>query len=481
MNIVEALDHPELFGPHFAGRSWDAWRAFLKATHGLPLSAKERKLYREATGRKKAPRKAAREVYAICGRRGGKTRVTGTIAVYTAALVDHSAVLAPGEQPVFMVLAADRRQAGVAIRYIKGLVHEVPALQARVTDETKESITLGRVKIEVHTSSFRTVRGYTIVGAICDEVAFWRDDASANPDEEVFAALRPAMASVPGATLYAISSPYARRGVLWDAYREHHGPDGDPDVLVWKAPTRLMNPSIPQSEVDKAMRRDPERARAEYLAEFRRDVDGFVSREVVEACTVAGRKELPFVRGPRYRGFVDPSGGSKDAMTLAIAHLEGDVAVLDCVRVRKPPFSPDAVAKEFAETLRSYGLRRVKGDRYGGEWPRERFSAHGVTYVPSKKTKSDIYGELLPLLNAERCALLDHRLTCGQLINLERRTARGGRDSIDHPPGGHDDAINAAAGALVDVARVARRSNLSEAEDGFEVNPGQSYWDMEAA
>ena len=29
---------------------------------------------------------------------------------------------------------------------------------------------------------------------------------------------------------------------------------------------------------------------------------------------------------------------------------------------------------------------------------------------------------------------------------LERRTSRGGRDSIDHPPSGHDDIANAIAG-----------------------------------
>jgi hypothetical protein len=35
-----------------------------------------------------------------------------------------------------------------------------------------------------------------------------------------------------------------------------------------------------------------------------------------------------------------------------------------------------------------------------------------------------------------------------QLCGLERRTARGGRDSIDHPPGAHDDLANSAAGAV---------------------------------
>jgi hypothetical protein len=32
---------------------------------------------------------------------------------------------------------------------------------------------------------------------------------------------------------------------------------------------------------------------------------------------------------------------------------------------------------------------------------------------------------------------------------LERRTARSGKDSIDHPPGAHDDVANAVAGVLV--------------------------------
>ena len=36
-----------------------------------------------------------------------------------------------------------------------------------------------------------------------------------------------------------------------------------------------------------------------------------------------------------------------------------------------------------------------------------------------------------------------------QITSLERRTVRGGRDSIDHAPGAHDDVANAVAGAVV--------------------------------
>src|SRR5262249_24525473 len=69
--------------------------------------------------------------------------------------------------------------------------------------------------------------------------------------------------------------------------------------------------------------------------------------------------------------------------------------------------------------------------------------------VPAEQTKSDLYRDVLPLLNSRSVDLLDDRRLVAQLCGLERRTARGGRDSIDHGPGAHDDLANAAPGALV--------------------------------
>ena len=78
--------------------------------------------------------------------------------------------------------------------------------------------------IEIHIPSFRSTRGYTIIAALLDEVAFWpTTDDAADPDVEVIAALRPGMATIPGAMLLCASSPYARRGALWDAHRRHYG------------------------------------------------------------------------------------------------------------------------------------------------------------------------------------------------------------------------------------------------------------------
>lgn len=90
----------------------------------------------------------------------------------------------------------------------------------------------------------------------------------------------------------------------------------------------------------------------------------------------------------------------------------------------------------------------MTGDRYAGEWPREQFYKRDVVYLPSKISKSELYRDLLPLLNSGNVELLDNEKMVNELVSLKRRTARGGRDSIDHAHSGHDDLINAVAGAL---------------------------------
>jgi hypothetical protein len=141
-------------------------------------------------------------------------------------------------------------------------------------------------------------------------------------------------------------------------------------------------------------------------------------------------------------------------MTLAIAHVEGRCVILDLVRERKPPFSPVAVVAEFAATLKSYRISTVRGDHYSGNWARERFAVHEIEYRVADKTKSELYQAPLPMLNSGQVELLDHKRLVSQLCSLERRTARGGRDSIDHMAGQHDDIANAVAGAAVYAAKL---------------------------
>lgn len=453
MTILEAISDASVFGSAFAVGDWSRWRSFLAAVYGLELQGEALATYRACTGRDSPPVAAAREVYACVGRRGGKTRIAAAIAAH-AASQDYRPRLAPGEWATVACIAADRSQAGIIFGYIKALLLESKLLCRLVARETADTLELkNRVRIEVTTASARTTRGYSFALVVCDELAFWKSDESAEPDTEVLNAVRPGLATL-GGIVVGISSPYARRGALWLAFKRHYGQDSA--TLVWQAPSLVMNPTLPAAVVEDALAEDESAARAEYLAEFRSDLEAFVSREVLEQVTVPGRLGLPPLPGVTYTAFADPSGGSADSFTLAIAHHErrGDtvVAVLDLLAERRPPFSPEAVVEEFAGILKSYKLSAVTGDRYSGAWCPERFAHHGIHYEASERTKSEIYGAALPLLNSGRVELLQHRRLEAQLLGLERRTSRAGKDSIDHGPGGHDDAANSACGALVQAA-----------------------------
>lgn len=287
------------------------------------------------------------------------------LASFLAGCCDHRSLLGPGERGVLPVLAATVDQARQAFNFIAGAFDRSPCLRDLVENRTADTLSLTTaVDISVRPASFRSIRGITAIGVICDEIAFWRSDDSANPDKEILAALRPSLATTRG-PLIAISSPYGKKGELWNVFRGDYGADGDPAILVAKAASREMNPSLAQSVVDRAMERDSAAADAEYGGNFRTDLEAFVSREAVEAAVEPECRERPPVEGVIYASFIDAAGGSgADAMTLAIAHVEDGVGVLDLLRGAKPPFSPEAVVAEFAETMLRYGVIQATA---GGE------------------------------------------------------------------------------------------------------------------
>jgi phage terminase large subunit-like protein len=248
VTIIDACADPNLFGPHFRNKkTWAPWFSFLATLFGLPLTPDQLDTYRQHTGRTDPPTTPHREAWLVVGRRGGKSFVLALTAVYLATFHDWRRFLNVGERGTVMIVAADRKQARTIMRYITGLLRSVPMLRQLIENSTAERITLrNRIIIEIHTASYTSTRGYTIVAALLDELAFWpSDEQSAQPDVEVLNAIKPGMATIPDAMLLCASSPHARRGALWDSYHRHYGKDHDP-VLVWRAATRKMNATVPQ-------------------------------------------------------------------------------------------------------------------------------------------------------------------------------------------------------------------------------------------
>jgi hypothetical protein len=278
----------------------------LAAAFGLPLSEDQCELYRACTSRRVPPSAPCSYLWLVIGRRGGKSFAMALVSIFLAVFKDWRKYLSPGERAIVLLVAADREQAKILHRYCQGILSP-PILQNLVLNVTASEIELkGGVTIEVVTRSYRTVRGRSVCVAVLDELSFWRDDDSANPDSQVLNAVRASMATFGSdAMVIAGSSPYARRGVLWDAFKRWHGRE-DARNLVWRAATRVMNPTVPQDFIDAEFERDPASANAEYNAEFRSDIAEFVSLEVLEACTPDGLFEIPPASHVSYTAFVDP-------------------------------------------------------------------------------------------------------------------------------------------------------------------------------
>jgi len=192
------------------------------------------------------------------------------LIVFLACFMDYRSILAIGERPLVLCLGQIAKQAAIAYGYVAGIIESTPLLAGLVKTKLAETLSLTNgVDVEIRAASLRGLRGITAVAIIADEIAFWYSDdtGSANPDSAILDAVRPSLATT-GGPLIAISSPYARRGEVFETWKRDFGAKGDLRILVAQAPTRALNPSLSQSVIDRAMERDLASASTEYMANF---------------------------------------------------------------------------------------------------------------------------------------------------------------------------------------------------------------------
>jgi hypothetical protein len=455
IRIDQALRDPHLLQPALGNpATWFMWIALLKVAFACPLTPAELELVAYVIGARKLPGRRVRELWCVVGRRGGKSRVAAALAVYLALLSPHPK-LAKGETGMVLVLAKSVDQAQTVFKYALAFLTESPALADEIESTTRDEIRLRNgVVIAIHPASFKTVRGRTLLGVIFDELAFWPTEDSAEPDREIYRAVLPALATTRG-MLIAISSPYRKVGLLFEKHRDHYGQDGD-DVLVAQGATSDLNPTLSAAEIERQQRLDPGGHASEWLAEFRSDLSAFLDEASIEQCIDYSRPlELPPRSGVFYRAFVDAAGGTGgDSYTISVAHKEKDNRIIvDLVRGTKGRFNPVEVTEAYASLLREYRVRSVKGDRYGAEWVKSAWSKAGVRYVASELPKSEIYLECQPVFVRGLASLPNHAVLLRDVRLVEYTAHRSGKGTVDHPRGGHDDHINAAAGAIDAVAR----------------------------
>ena len=382
----------------------------------MTLDPDEAEFFKTVAGGRLGPVAPLREVWAIAGRRSGKSRMAAACAVFEACL--NVRMLACGETGMVLVLAPTMAQASIVFAYALGFIEASPLLRQQLLSSTSTEIRLaGDVVIAVHPANYRSVRGRTLLAVIADEIAYWRsdDDQSANPDR----------------------------------YGQSFGVD-DPDVLVIQAPSLALNPTLSQATIDRAHADDAESASSEWDAQFRTDLSAFLSDDLIDSAIDRARpREIPPVSGRSYVAFVDPSGGRADAYTLCIGHKEKDGRfVCDLIRRVAPPFDPQSVTASFANLCREYRLTKIVSDNYAGEWVSSAWREQGFTHDRSEMPASALYLEALASFARGSISIPDNPQLIRELRQLERRTSRTGRDTVSHPPDGHDDHANALCGAL---------------------------------
>jgi hypothetical protein len=447
--IDRALTDMRLLGAALGDqRSWQTWLIVLKAAFGITLGDDERAVFASVAGTRSPPTQRVRELWCVCGRRSGKSRMAAALAVFFAAFVQHR--LAPGERGMVLVLAASQAQARTVFEYVRGFLDTSPVLSKEMVASSQQEITLRNgIVIAVHSNSFRTIRGRTLCAVVLDEVAYWRDEASALPDVETYRAVLPSLATTNG-MLIAISTPYRKIGLLHQQHRDHFGQDSA-DTLVVQGTAKMFNPTLDDAVIAAQVAADPTAAPAEWDAIFRDDIAAFLDDELIDAAIEYGRPpELPPSGGyANYSAFTDAAGGTGlDAYTLSIGHKNGEHFVIDVVRGTTGKFDPAEVTRQYAALLNEYRIGTVTGDAYAAEWVAGAWRDAGVTYARSELPKSQIYLECVPLFTRGLVRLPDHARLLRELRLLERRTHRGGKDSVDHPRGGHDDHANAVCGVL---------------------------------
>ena len=460
ITLTQAMTDPSLFGRTLSAPSFWTWRTLSKVIDGIALTEqREIDLFKQCTGRTQLLDTAAsnvlRRFIVLVGRRGGKDRFLSGVGVWRAALcADWRQYLSPGEQAVVILLGRDKKQAGILRRYCRGLL-QTETLQREITRETNDIVEFrnGAV-LEISSNDASLVRGRSAIAALGSEACHWKsDESSASSDEEVVGASEPSMAMCPdGGLLLLGSSVHRQRGYMYRKFRELHGNDGSDDIC-WFAPSKIMNPKLPQAVIDAALAEDPHRGGAEFDNRWREDLTDIFPIDAVEAVTDWDVYERPPQPSTFYRSFFDAATGTgSDSFTLAIGNRLHDgvgTVEVDVIRERKPRFVPSEVIAEFCLLLKAYGISEISGDNFAGGYSDE-WSRNGVLFKAAEYSTSENYIRALPIILSKRTRLVNSATLRTQLASLER-SVTAGREKVDHPKhaNAHDDVAASVAGLLV--------------------------------
>lgn len=433
-----------------------AWRATVRALYGSPLTDDETKLLDRLSGGAGAPEGGSLDFLGVVGRRGGKSSTIARIAVFEALYGDHGIALEPGQVGTFAVVCPKRDQAKEVLRYVAGLA-ALPAVSKYTEgDPTADTVAFKtRVSVAVMTADATTSRGFTYVGIIADELAFWPDDDAAQSDHAILDAMVPGLAPIEGAPprrFLAITSANLEEGVAFETYRDCYGKRGAASFVV-SGTTIDFNPNVDRAWLARRQAKRPAAYLREHESVWGGVVEsGFFPPDAVTACTTkaAPPKVAELAQSPLYAA-IDAAFVS-DRFALALARVkDGGIVEIVGVWVWGAPKGQNLSAKTTAESIATMlvplGVRTVAADQHAFAPLEERFREAGLyleQHAWTAQNKPDVYRAFRSDLIDGRVSLPDDVELRKELGAIRAKARKTGGETIEARRG-HDDRVSAVA------------------------------------
>jgi hypothetical protein len=397
----------------------------------------------------------------VCGARAGKTSLFCALRALHLALTVPVDGLAPGEQAFVVIVAPDLRLARQCLSFAKGHAKADDRIRRCVIGESADGFVLARDGREVSveclpaTRGGSAVRGRTLLGAVLDEAAFFRDESAIVNDAELYRALLPRI--VAGGQLVIASTPWAEEGLLYELHAAQFG--APRSAIVCHAPTLAMRDDvILRARVALERVRDPDNAAREYDGTFfASGASSFFDPQTVAAAL--HDVPLPMPPDPSAVVFVGADFGFRsDASSIVVAQRVGPVVVVADVHELRPskgaPLQPSAVVDAFALVAKRYGATSIAADLHYSESVRELLARHGLGLVAlpnGAEGKAAQYVAARSLLREGKVKLPNHARLLAQLKAVVAKPTSGGGLAISsqrRASGGHGDVASACVAAL---------------------------------
>jgi hypothetical protein len=340
------------------------------------------------------------ELHVLSGIRTAKSLFAAAGATRAAITCDLSG-LRPGETPRVSCLSLTTDLGRVVFDHLVGTLNAKPALRKLMLEEpTSDSVLLrhpsGRpveVKVIAGARAGASLVSRWSAGAIFDESPrmLGEEEGIVNFDDARRAVLGRLL---PGAQLFAIGSPWAPRGPIYDVVQEHWKKP-KPHIVVVRSPATAMNPVWWTPERAAALKTKDEQAyRTDVLAEFADPESSLFSSMEIDRCTRAAPLVLPKEDQHHYVAAIDPATRA-NAWTLAIgvrkrrATGRGYTSIVLAKQwqgSKTDPLKPDETLQEIASLIRSYGLGFLYTDQHAADFIHAIAQRYGVDVIKENIT-----------------------------------------------------------------------------------------------